>query len=256
MEASTYQDQLQFIYSQLPAKVPGEEEVNQLRVLQPPSSNKLYDLLESDTKKYSLYEEALTAAMKDLQEEEVEQERREVVVLVVGAGRGHLGKVVLDAGQMARRKVRVFAVEENVGAVLSLQQLHLESSWGDAVQIISSLSHWSPTSQDQADILVSELFVSQTLPEQLAATRKFLKPGGVCIPSSLVSYLAPLQATKLYSQVRQLEKEKQPGKHPLAAYETLYSVNLKVDSAQYFFRSLMKSLEFLPAVLQQGNVQI
>ena len=232
LKASTYQNHLQFLHRQFPAKVQGEGKEAQLRDLQQQSCNlKFYDMMEADTVKYSQYEEALKAALTDLVKE-AEQETREVVVLVVGAGRGHLVKVVMAASQKTRRKVRVIAVEENVGAVLSLQQLHLESSWGDAVKIISSLSSWSPPAQDEADILVSELIVSQTLPEHLAAARKFLKPGGVCIPSSYVTYLAPLQTAELYSKVRQLEKEKEPGKHPLAGYESLYSVNLKVNSVE------------------------
>ena len=224
VEAWTYQDYLQNLHHQFPAKA----QETQLRVLQLQSFNlKLYEMLEADTKKYSQYEEALVAAMTDLVEEE-EQERREVVVLVVGAGRGQLVKTSLAAGERSKRKVRVIAVEENAGALPLLQQLHQESSWGEAVKIISSISSSSQTTQDQADILVSELVLSQILPEYLAEAGKLLKPGGVRIPSSYVSFLAPLQATKLYSQVKQLEKE--AGKPPLAGYESLYSANLKVGS--------------------------
>ena len=225
MEAWTYQDYLQNLHHQFPAKA----QETQLRVLQLQSFNlKLYEMLEADTKKYSQYEEALVAAMTDLVVEEEEQERREVVVLVVGAGRGQLVKTSLAAGERSKRKVRVIAVEENAGALPLLQQLHQESSWGEAVKIISSISSSSQTTQDQADILVSELVLSQILPEYLAKAVKLLKPGGVCIPSSYVTFLAPLQATKLYSQVKQLEKE--AGKPPLAGYESLYSASLKVCS--------------------------
>ena len=222
VEVSTYQDYLQSLHSQFPAKVQDKGEENQLKILQLQSSLEFYEMMEADTKKYSLYEEALKAAMADLVEE-AEQETREVVVLVMGAGRGHLVKITLAAGQKTKRKLRVIAVEENVGALISLQQLHLESSWGDAVKIISSITSCSPSAQDQADILVSDLVVSQTLPEHLAAARKFLKPGGVCIPSSYVTYLAPLQTAELYSKVR---------KPPLTGYESLFSVNLKVGSAE------------------------
>ena len=230
LKASTYQDHLQYLHRQFPAKVLGEE--NQLRDLQLQSCTlKFYDMTEADTKKYSQYEEALKAALTDLVEE-AEQKTREVVVLVVEAGRGYLVKVVMAASQVTRRKVRVIAVEENVGALISLQQLHLESSWGDAVKIISSITSWSPPAQEQADILVSELVVSQTLPEHLAAARKFLKAGGVCIPSSYITYLAPLQSAQLYSKVRQLENEKESRKPPHTGYERLYSVNMKVCSAE------------------------
>ena len=255
----TFQEHLQYLHRNTPARiqVQGEGEENKLRVLQQQGFKvKLYEMMEADTRKYSQYEEALKAAMTDLVEE-ADQERKELVVILLEAGRGQLLKVILTASEKTRRKVRVIAVEENPGALVSLQQLHRESCWGEDVKIISSVTGWSPASQDHADILVTELVGSETLPEHLAKARKFLKPGGVCIPTSYVTYLAPLQSSKLYSQVRQLEKEKQPGKHPLASYESLYSVKLKVSSnSEYFFRSLIKSLELLPAGLSSGTLQI
>ena len=101
LKASTYQNHLQFLHRQFPAKVQGEGEEAQLRDLQQQSCNlKFYDMMEADTVKYSQYEEALKAALTDLVEE-AEQETREVVVLVVGAGRGHLVKVVMAGGRGA-----------------------------------------------------------------------------------------------------------------------------------------------------------
>ena len=252
MEVSTYQDYLQSLHSQFPAKVQDKGEENQLKILQLQSSREFYEMMEADTKKYSLYEEALKAAMADLVEE-AEQETREVVVLVMGAGRGHLVKITLTAGQKTKRKLRVIAVEENVGALPSLQQLHEESCWGDSVKIISSISSFSQNTQDCADILVSDLVVSQIIPEHLAEASMLLKPGGVCIPSSYVTYLAPLQSTKLYSQVRRLEKEKEHGKHPLSVYESLYNVNLKVSSDQSIYLDLNKVFRIVTRWLPPRN---
>ena len=57
LEASTYQDHLQYLHSQFPAKVQGEGEEVRLKDLQQQSYKlKFYDMMEADTKKYSLYD--------------------------------------------------------------------------------------------------------------------------------------------------------------------------------------------------------
>jgi protein arginine N-methyltransferase 5 len=52
--------------------------------------------------------------------------------MVVGAGRGPLVRAALTAAKTAQRRVRVFAVEKNPNAVVTLQQQKIEL-WGDQV---------------------------------------------------------------------------------------------------------------------------
>lgn len=57
-----------------------------------------------------------------------------------------------------------------------------------------------------ADIMVSELLGSfgdnELSPECLDGAQKYLKPGGVSIPCSYTSYLAPISAAKLWNEAR------------------------------------------------------
>ena len=53
--------------------------------------------------------------------------------MVVGAGRGPLVRAALTAAKTAERKIRVFAVEKNPNAVVTLQQQKIEI-WGDQVR--------------------------------------------------------------------------------------------------------------------------
>ena len=54
-------------------------------------------------------------------------------MMVVGAGRGPLVRAALTAAKTAERKIRVFAVEKNPNAVVTLQQQKIEI-WGDQVR--------------------------------------------------------------------------------------------------------------------------
>ncbi len=57
-----------------------------------------------------------------------------LTVMVVGAGRGPLVRAALAAANTAERKIRVFAVEKNPNAVVTLQQQKIEV-WGDQVPV-------------------------------------------------------------------------------------------------------------------------
>ena len=144
-----------------------------------------YEVFEKDPVKYAEYEAAIKAALIDMISEE-EKESRELVLIVVGAGRGPLVRAALRASGASQRKIRVFAVEKNPNAVITLQQQQLEM-WGDQVTVISSdMRDWNPPPEDYADILVSELLGSfgdnELSPECLDGAQKFLKPSGISIP--------------------------------------------------------------------------
>merc|ERR1719397_2376139 len=157
----------------------------------------------------------MTAAMTDMVSDQ-ELHSKELGVIVVGAGRGPLVRAALNASQNSGRKIRVFAVEKNPNAVVTLQQQELEV-WGDKVKVIpSDMRQWNPPEGDYADILVSELLGSfgdnELSPECLDGAQKFLKPGGISIPYSYTSFIGPLQSSKLYNEVRGCKDET---KHPL-----------------------------------------
>lgn len=231
-----YQQYLEHLYQQVPSGDPlqqfarGYEDYLQCP-LQPLSDNlesQTYEVFEKDPVKYAQYQAAMTAAMTDMVSEE-EVETKELVVIVVGAGRGPLVRAALNASQTSGRKIRVFAVEKNPNAVVTLQQQELEV-WGDKVKVIpSDMRQWNPPEKDYADILVSELLGSfgdnELSPECLDGAQSFLKAGGISIPYSYTSYIGPLQSSKLYNEVRKSQSD--VVKDPVASFETPYVVHFQ-----------------------------
>merc|ERR1719188_1913685 len=230
-----YQQYLDHLYQQVPVGDPlqqfarGYEDYLQcpLQPLMDNLESQTYEVFEKDPVKYSEYEKAIKAALMDLVKEE-ELDKKELVLIVVGAGRGPLLRAALRASEASRRKIRVFAVEKNPNAVITLQQQQLEM-WGDMVDVVSGdMRQWAPPTENYADILVSELLGSfadnELSPECLDGAQKFLKPGGISIPYSYTSYIGPLQSSKLYNEVRNCKDET---KHPLANFETPYVVHFQ-----------------------------
>jgi len=230
-----YQQYLDHLYQQVPVGDPlqqfarGYEDYLQcpLQPLMDNLESQTYEVFEKDPIKYSEYQAAITAALTDLVTEE-ELETRELVVMVVGAGRGPLVRAALAASKNSGRRIRVFAVEKNPNAVITLQQQQLET-WGDQVTVISSdMRDWNPPQSDHADILVSELLGSfgdnELSPECLDGAQKFLKPDGISIPYSYTSHIGPMQSSKLYNEVRNCKDE---NKHRDACFETPYVVHFQ-----------------------------
>lgn len=91
-----------------------------------------YEVFEKDPVKYSEYQTAIQQALTDMVAEE-EKDTKVLVLMVVGAGRGPLVRAALNASSKSGRKIRVFAVEKNPNAVVTLQQQQLEM-WGDQVK--------------------------------------------------------------------------------------------------------------------------
>ncbi|KAG6518018.1 hypothetical protein ZIOFF_021419 [Zingiber officinale] len=126
-----------------------------------------------------------------------------------------------QAAEETGRKLKVYAVEKNPNAVITLHSLVKLEGWEDAVTIISSdMRCWN--APEKADILVSELLGSfgdnELSPECLDGAQRFLKPDGISIPSSYTSFLQPVTATKLYNDVKSHKD--------LAHFETAYVVKL------------------------------
>ena len=232
-----YQQYLEHIYQQVPIGDPlqqfarGYEDYLQcpLQPLMDNLESQTYEVFEKDPVKYAKYEEAMTAAMTDMIAEG-DRLTKELVVIVVGAGRGPLVRAALNASQTSGRRIRVFAVEKNPNAVVTLQQQELEV-WGDKVKVIpSDMRDWNPPEKDHADILVSELLGSfgdnELSPECLDGAQNFLKPTGISIPYSYTSYIGPLQSSKLYNEVRKSQSDVM--KDPVASFETPYVVHFQV----------------------------
>jgi len=175
-----------------------------------------YETFEKDPVKYAKYEEAIQSALVDTPVSKVS------VIMVVGAGRGPLVRCALRAAENAKRTIRMFAVEKNPNAVITLRNMHQMLHWGDTVTIVhTDMRVWE--APELADILVSELLGSwgdnELSPECLDGAEKFLNPkGGISIPYEYTSFLAPISSTKLWNDCKALEDTKY--------LETMYVVKL------------------------------
>jgi type II protein arginine methyltransferase len=141
--------------------------------------------------------------------------------MVLGAGRGPLVKCVLRASKAAMKQVTVFAVEKNPNAVVTLRNMKKDLEWDNVTIVASDMRNLQ--SMVQADVVVSELLGSfgdnELSPECLDGANKLLKEGGVSIPSTYTSFLAPLASTKLHNEVRAYGTS-------LAQMETAYVVRI------------------------------
>ncbi|XP_073010160.1 protein arginine N-methyltransferase 5 isoform X1 [Typha latifolia] len=179
-----------------------------------------YETFEKDTVKYSQYQKAISKALLDMVPDE-QASTTVKVLMVVGAGRGPLVRASLQAAEETGRKLKVYAVEKNPNAVITLHSLIKLEGWESFVTIISSdMRCWH--APEKADILVSELLGSfgdnELSPECLDGAQRFLKPDGISIPSSYTSFIQPITASKLYNDVKSHKD--------LAHFETAYVVKL------------------------------
>ncbi|EZA48205.1 hypothetical protein DMN91_012321 [Ooceraea biroi] len=195
--------------------------------LQPLSDNlesQTYEIFEKDPVKYREYQNAIYEAIKTTVSK-LEEERK-IIIMVVGAGRGPLVTASLNAAKRLQQEIKIYAVEKNPNAVITLEAIQRDV-WKDLVTVVScDMRDWNPP--EKADIIVSELLGSfgdnELSPECLDNVVKFLKDDGINIPQSYTSYIAPVQSSKLYNEVKQL---KDRDKHPLAHFEALYVVHLQ-----------------------------
>nr|CAG4640678.1 EOG090X028A [Eulimnadia texana] len=191
-----------------------------------------YEVFEKDPVKYSEYQRAMYFAILDKVSME-EKDTKILTLMVVGAGRGPLVRAALVAAKKADRKIRVYAVEKNPNAVVTLQCLQ-EEEWGDQVTVVScDMRDWD--APEKADILVSELLGSfgdnELSPECLDGAQKFLKDDGVSIPASYTSFVGPIQSSKLYNEARACREKDKPY---YTSFEMPYVVHLrnKTDLAE------------------------
>ncbi|XP_021744079.1 protein arginine N-methyltransferase 1.5-like [Chenopodium quinoa] len=179
-----------------------------------------YETFEKDTVKYLQYQRAVGKALLDRIPDEKASSVTSVL-MVVGAGRGPLVRASLEAAKETGRTLKVYAVEKNPNAVITLHSLIKLEGWENIVTIVSSdMRHWD--APEKADILVSELLGSfgdnELSPECLDGALRFLKPDGISIPSSYTSFFQPITSTKLYNDVK--------AHKDLVHFETPYVVKL------------------------------
>ena len=169
-----------------------------------------YEVFEKDPVKYEWYERAIAAALKDLAAKF--DEPREIVIAVVGAGRGPLVARALQAGQRTDIPVQCWAVEKNPNAFVLLQHRNkTDHLWDGQVNVVKSdMRHWSgprpKNSDNKVDILVSELLGSfgdnELSPECLDGVGHVLDSDhGISIPQSYDAHLTPISAPRLHSDL-------------------------------------------------------
>ncbi|KAG0363712.1 hypothetical protein BG005_008082 [Podila minutissima] len=194
-----------------------------LQPLQDNLESNTYETFEKDPIKYQQYELAVERALLD-RPIPTNGEPDITVIMVVGAGRGPLVNCSLRAAEKAGRNVRVYAVEKNPNAFVTIQNMKA-NVWGDRVNIVfSDMRTWK--APEKADILVSELLGSfgdnELSPECLDGAQKFLKPDGISIPANYTTFVAPMASNKLHSDVATFKD--------LAHFETSYVVMFKAIS--------------------------
>ncbi|KAK2512830.1 hypothetical protein Q9966_016310 [Columba livia] len=89
-----------------------------------------YEVFEKDPIKYAQYQQAIYRCLMD-RVSDAEKETNVQVVMVLGAGRGPLVNATLRAANQAERRVRIYAVEKNPNAVVTLESWQYEE-WGGA----------------------------------------------------------------------------------------------------------------------------
>ncbi|KAK4757930.1 hypothetical protein SAY87_019231 [Trapa incisa] len=179
-----------------------------------------YETFEKDTVKYLQYQRAVAKALIDRVPDD-NASAVTMVLMVVGAGRGPLVRASLQAAEETGRRLKVYAVEKNPNAVVTLHSLVKLEGWENFVTIVSSdMRYWD--APEKADILVSELLGSfgdnELSPECLDGAQRFLKEDGISIPTSYTSFIQPITASKLYNDVKSHKD--------LVHFETAYVVKL------------------------------
>ena len=179
-----------------------------------------YETFEQDPIKYARYQEAVCKCLTE--KHAPAPDGPVVIVMVLGAGRGPLVAASLAAAAEAGRAVRVYALDKNQNAVVTLRnRCRNEPLWAQHVTVVAGdMRAWA--APIAADIIVSELLGSwgdnELSPECLDGAMRYLKPGGVSIPSYYVSTVAPLSSSKLWNEVR--------GLRDLKHFETPYVVRI------------------------------
>ncbi|RMZ94869.1 arginine N-methyltransferase 5 [Brachionus plicatilis] len=240
---SKYQEYLNYIFKQFQTNsvdkktqfTKGYEDClqNPLQPLMDNLESQVYEVFEKDPIKYSQYQKAIAQALIDRVSEE-DKKTKEIVIMVVGAGRGPLVKMAIQAAQETERKVKLYAIEKNKNAINTLLNLK-NTDWDDRITVIAKdMREWEPT--EKADILVSELLGSvgdnELSPECLDGAQRLLKDDGISVPYRYRSFIAPVQSYKVYSEVRRCKEYEHPYEAP---YVILLNNHCRIADEQFLF---------------------
>lgn len=164
-----------------------------------------YEIFERDPIKYIFYQKAIEQALIDKIDEN-DIEKKTAIVMVVGAGRGPLVRSAINASINTKRKIKMYVIEKNPNAIITLTSLK-EEMWADRDLTIISTDMRDFTPRERADILVSELLGSfgdnELSPECLDGAQKHLKEDGISIPCKSTSYINPVMTQKLMNIMRE-----------------------------------------------------
>ncbi len=168
-----------------------------------------YEVFESDPAKYDAYQQAVQDRLEDVLDMDGVLDRRDyAVVMVVGAGRGPLVRRSLLAADALGLPVRVYAVEKNPNAVITLRALALEDPlWRGRVTVVAGDMRAWARPPEKADVLVSELLGSfgdnELSPECLDGAERLLlaRPHGLSVPASYTSFLCPVSSHRVWTSV-------------------------------------------------------
>lgn len=172
------------------------------------------------------------------------------VVMVVGAGRGPLVEKTLKASAQTDKYVKIYAVEKNPNAIITLKVIR-DLRWGGVeglpagiVDIVNvDMRYWD--APHKADLVISELLGSfgdnELSPECLDGVWRYVHTDTISIPSSYTSYLCPVQSNRLFSQL-----VSNGGKGSIDSFEFGYVVHVRnaylIDSPKAVFTFEHKDL--------------
>jgi len=186
-----------------------------LQPLQDNLESQTYETFEKDPVKYVQYENAIHRCLEDKLKA---KKTAPFTVIVVGAGRGPLVLAARSAADRAGTEVKVWAVEKNPNAIITLNHRKKLEGWHNVEVVGEDMRFWM--APKPADIIVSELLGSfgdnELSPECLDGAQKYLAPDGTCIPQKYTSYLTPVTTAKLWNDVRNY--------NDVAHFETAYVV--------------------------------
>ncbi|CDS40374.1 protein arginine N methyltransferase 5 [Echinococcus multilocularis] len=189
-----------------------------LQPLQDNLSSATYGVFEMDPYKYKAYEEAICLALlhrcsSGKMIESYQSPFTEVgfkgdpgvkqIICVLGAGQGPFVDASLQASRRSGCPVRIYIIEKNSNALLTLRH-RMQTDWsGEDVRLVpGDMRCLSAPPPEKADIFVSELLGSfgdnELSPECLDGAQHLLKDDGISIPASYTSYVAPLQSLRIY----------------------------------------------------------
>ena len=165
-----------------------------------------YEIFERDPVKYILYQKAIQAALIDkVAEDDIETVT--IRLLIVGAGRGPLIRAAFNASLNSGRKIKLYVVEKNPNAIVTLYAL-IDELWPDKDITLISTDMRTLVLDEKVDIIVSELLGSfgdnELSPECLDGAQKHLKEDGISIPCNSISYVNPTMSSKIYNGIRRM----------------------------------------------------